>query len=1538
MVLMMPSSPPDWEAAWFWLATLTTGGLLLSLRSTLQASHGGVSRRYTQPLPTVALPGLLLIGTFITQPAVVPGPFAAWWSLAPALLMMVAATPSASPEPPSQGTEAGQPPTTTAPLRLDDERDPLDLTTSLDAILAGIRQLVPYDVAEITLWRGDRQYCETQGWAGDRSYVREGGGIYHIDEGYTGWIIRHRRMLHIPDVPARRDVRPLVDSPDFPFQSYIGIPLQIRGRFVGTLELVSYRRDAWTEQEIEILQAISNQAAVAIENAHLYAETRRRASELASLAAVSAAVSESLDLEHVLQAIVSAVLDVVHCERSAIFVLDESQQVLRLAMTKGLSAEYTARSQVLTLEVGGRAHAVATGKPLIVSDVGEDENLLAYAPMSRREGFRAFADLPLKRADRVIGMLSAMFVEPHRFSATELELLTAFADQAAIAIENARLYSQTDEQLRRQVEALSALQRVSREVNATLDLDHILNLVLEEAAQLGQVTHGAVLLRDSPEEALRLEVCTGYDDEEEAGLLEMLNGSPPHPALTRVLNSQESLLVRDTLTEGIPGFGLRTRSFLLVPIFYREGLVGLILLESTTPNAFDRGMQEFVEGLSAQTATAIGNAWQYREQLERGELLRRRADQLAAVLEVSRALHSDRPLEEILEEVAYAIQESVGFDLVLVSVVEGDPPYRRRVAAAGIPVAAFEEMKKVRQPWSVIADLMAPEFRISQSYYIPAEHQAHWRGRVDVYEEETGTGIAREPGKWHPHDLLLVPLIGSEGDVQGLLSVDQPRDGKIPDWATIRALEIFASQAAIAVENARLVETLRRRAETLALFNEVSRSATAKLELDAVLKTVVEVVPRLIASDRSSIFLLDAASGRYIPRAAYGFSLETLAALTFAPGEGLVGVVAETRQPLAVDDVRQDPHFIPFPQTDVSEIVSSLLVPLIAGEQVIGILCADRTEKEPFSASEMATLAALADQVAVAVENARLFDEVRRFSQELEQRVEERTRALADAMERLTQERDRVEILYTITSQLASSLDLDRVLNRALELAVKAVGAERAAILMVEQDSGRLIYRAALGTDRVLPPGGAATRFSRGEGLGGWVVEHREAVIVSDVLEDERWVRSLDNEEAYRSALAVPLISGDEVQGVLLLFHSRPDHFDSDHLLLVEAAAIQVANAIGNAELYGLIRDQAARLGDMLKTQQVEAAKSQAILEGVADGVIVADADGRVILFNAAAERILALPREEALGKSTDDLLDIYRSKEWTEAVARWAEPGMSYAVEEYLAARLEIGDRIVSVHLAPVLMRDEFLGTVSVFRDVTAEVQAERAKTEFVSMVSHELRTPMTSIKGYVDLLLMGAAGFMTEDAQRFLKIVSSNVDRLTILVNDLLDISRIESGRMKIEPQPMRVEEVIEQVIAEMEARAIEKRLTLTADVPADLPPVYADPDRVTQVLANLVANACHYTLHDGRVNVSAARQGEMVRITVEDTGIGIAPEDIDRVFDRFFRADDPVVQNAPGTGLGLSIVKSLVEMQGGEVSVESELGRGSKFTFTIPVYAPA
>ena len=289
-----------------------------------------------------------------------------------------------------------------------------------------------------------------------------------------------------------------------------------------------------------------------------------------------------------------------------------------------------------------------------------------------------------------------------------------------------------------------------------------------------------------------------------------------------------------------------------------------------------------------------------------------------------------------------------------------------------------------------------------------------------------------------------------------------------------------------------------------------------------------------------------------------------------------------------------------------------------------------------------------------------------------------------------------------------------------------------------------------------------------------------------------------------------------------------------------------------------------------------------------------------------------------------------------TEAAQEWLalsnDPGVLYRTKKLVEAEnwaQTHTDDLNELELA-------FLGT-SLRENKTQKIEPdepESLKSDFVSTVSHELRTPMVSIKGYADLLLLSVAGAMNEEQKRFVSIIKANADRMSELINDLLDISRIEGGRIELDTEAMRLDPVVNQVVASLRARVEEKGLSLFVNVPPDLPSVLTDRDRVTQILVNLVHNAYQYTRPGGSITVTAQHVGNMVQVDVADTGIGIAPEDQARVFDRFFRSDDPAVQESSGAGLSLAIVKSLVELHRGQIWLQSELGKGSTFSFTLPL----
>jgi signal transduction histidine kinase/ActR/RegA family two-component response regulator len=368
---------------------------------------------------------------------------------------------------------------------------------------------------------------------------------------------------------------------------------------------------------------------------------------------------------------------------------------------------------------------------------------------------------------------------------------------------------------------------------------------------------------------------------------------------------------------------------------------------------------------------------------------------------------------------------------------------------------------------------------------------------------------------------------------------------------------------------------------------------------------------------------------------------------------------------------------------------------------------------------------------------------------------------------------------------------------------------------------------------------------------------------------------------------------------------------------------------------------------DTLTLQELDAKPAslveRAVLTSIADGVVVNDVAGSVTLINRAAAQLLAVDPQAATGRPARSLFQSFSTKgrlTIVDAMDRlYADPYSAEYSAGITETIIEVGLRVIQAHLSPVLTETgEFLGIVTVLRDITREVEAERAKTDFVSNVSHELRTPLTSIKGYSDLLLCDAVGALNSQQRHFVKIIQSSSDRLTSLINELLDISRIESGRLKLDTKPVQLEKVLHSVADMIQPQCDKKNLRLSLSIEPKVGLVLGDENRLTQVVTNLVSNACRYTPEGGSITLALSNSSNIVQVDVTDTGIGIASEDQAKVFQRFYRVNTPAVQEVAGTGLGLPISKMLVEMHGGRMWVESEMGKGSTFTFILPLYVGA
>lgn len=350
--------------------------------------------------------------------------------------------------------------------------------------------------------------------------------------------------------------------------------------------------------------------------------------------------------------------------------------------------------------------------------------------------------------------------------------------------------------------------------------------------------------------------------------------------------------------------------------------------------------------------------------------------------------------------------------------------------------------------------------------------------------------------------------------------------------------------------------------------------------------------------------------------------------------------------------------------------------------------------------------------------------------------------------------------------------------------------------------------------------------------------------------------------------------------------------------------------------------------------------RAVAVLASITDGVVVNDTEGRVTMLNRVAAQMLRADLDTIMGRSVSALFEPFSARgrmTITEAMKRLAADPYSYGQSGRPAETIfEIGTGFVQAHLSPVLTDvGEFLGIVTVLRDITREVEADRSRSDFISNVSHELRLPLTAIKGYCDLLLQDAADRLEGEQLRFLHIVQNNADHLVALINDLLDISRVESYRLDLDIQFVQMEAIIRNVANMIQPQCDKRNLRLTVDIEPKVGKVLGDPDRLSQVVANLANHACHNTPEGGRVTLALSSSVEGVQVSISDTGPRISSEDRARVFHRFHRTEDSLSHQVRGTGLELPVAKMLVEMHSGRLWVESNSGQGNTFTFVLPFH---
>ena len=1339
-----------------------------------------------------------------------------------------------------------------------------------------------------------------------------------VGQGMTGVVAASEQPLIVVDVQEQGASLYPSFNRDNQLTSFMGVPVIYRERTIGVLSVMTIERRAFSDDEMLLLVGLADQAAIALENARLFEQQQQRIAELTTLNHISGAMNATLNQDELLKALHAGIADVLGATHSFIGLYDGMSEQLSFPVARVDGRDITdLPAEIVSDPSSLVARVVLEMRPLLLSTAEEIAKLtgVAAAPDS---SLASFLGVPIVQGVDVLGMIAVQSAQPFAFDADDERFLATVASQAATAIARARLFGERE----RRLGEVTALKDIGSAMVATLDLEPMLEHLYRELGRVVDVSTALIGLYDAERDTLSYPVC--YDEGQRVffapePLGQGVSGWVIRNQAPLLLNNQaqgDEMGLELASVERIGAPSHEEESFLAVPIISGDAVLGLISIQSYDQYAFDSDDLRFVTTAANQAAVAISNARLFTER-------ERRIEELATFNEIGQALSATVGYEE-LPELIYRqtsrLLDSTNFYMALLD---------ERRSEVFFPLYIERGKRLQVEPLH--------ENDASLTAYVIRSREALLLQGADLDAQMARIGAVPEgevSRSW-----LGVPMINADR-VVGVIGIqDYERDTAYsPD--DVRLLSTIASWAGTAIANARLIQAELNRRRLADTLRDVAQSFTTTLALDEIQALILDQLARVVPYDTAAVLLRDESVLRV--SAVRGYGDEIVGRETVLEENPLFKDMAASRQPVPISDTQWSLPNLGVPGNVRLDGVERLLccwigAPLLVDDELVGVLVVGSVTQEAYSAEETQVAFALASQASQAIQNARYVEQLADIASDLEGRVAERTSALED-------EKARLEAVHAITLELTSTLDRQEILSKALDRVCAAVGASRGSVMLKDSENGELVCRAVRFDSGAVEIVHTPISFGNGGGLAQWVLLNQEPARIADVRRDKRWVQEQGRADEVRSVVTVPLIANNEPLGVLSISSPKVNYFSEPQVRLLATIANQIAIAVNNAQLYTIITDYASALGEQVEKERESSSKTRAILQSVTEGVIVLDEDEQIVLFNPAAEQVLDIPalavRDKPLATLANQGASVDERKRAALIYAglRAGLDGVKQRKGIY-SVPLELPNptQAIVVNLARVVGNDgRTYGNVAVLRDITREIESERTKREFVSKVSHELRTPLTPIKGYVDLLISGVLGQLNEGQSSSLAVVKTNANRLADLINDILDISKIEAqGAIELNVAQVQFRSLIADVVQSLRLESDRKRMQVTVAIPDDLPEIMGDKKRLTQVIFNLYSNAIKYTFEGGSIQVRAFRTpGGLLQVEVEDTGVGMSPEQQEKLFLPFYRADNPLRDEVGGTGLGLSIAKSLVEQHGGEMWVTSEQGMGSIFHFVLPV----